>query len=183
MRNALQEQLLKAGLVKDKEVKEVHKQQRREERRTPPGKGDAAAAARAQSARAQAEKAQAEKTARDRALNAEREARAAKKALLAQVMQLIEPHRRPHNNGDEAYNFVDGAAVKRLYMTAETRAALVQGELSIVRLRNRYALVTQAGAEAVRARAPEFLVVQQAEVSAAVDDAYLEHPVPDDLMW
>lgn len=183
MRNALQEQLLKAGLVKDKEVKEAQKQQRREERRTPPNKADAAAAARAQSAKAQAEKAQAEKAARDRALNAEREARAAQKALLAQIAQLIEPHRRPHNNGEEAYNFVDGAAVKRLYMTAETRAALAKGELAIVRLRNRYVLVTLEGAAAVRARAPEMLVVQNADAPEPVDEAYLEHPVPDDLMW
>ena len=183
MRNALQDQLLKAGLVKEKEVKEAHKQQRREDRRTPPNKADAQAAARAQSAKAQAEKAQAEKAARDRALNAEREARAAQKALLAQVAQLIEPHRRAHNNGEEAYNFVDGSAVKRLYMTADTRTALSRGELAIVRLRNRYVVVTLEGAEAVRARAPQFLVVQNAETPAPVDEAYLAHPVPDDLMW
>lgn len=183
MRNALQDQLLKAGLVKEKEVKEAHKQQRREERRTPPNKADAQAAARAQSAKAQAEKAQAEKAARDRALNAEREARAAQKALVAQIAQLIEPHRRAHNNGEEAYNFVDGSSVKRLYMTADTRAALTRGELAIVRLRNRYVLVTLEGAEAVRARAPQFLVVQNADTPAPVDEAYLAHPVPDDLMW
>jgi uncharacterized protein YaiL (DUF2058 family) len=182
MRNALQDQLLKAGLVKDKEVKEVQKQQRREERRTPPNKPDAAAQ-RANSARVQAEKAQAAKAERDRALNAEREARAARKALVAQVIQLIEPFRRPHNNGDEAYNFVDGSTVKRIYVTPETRSALARGELAILRIRTRYALVTLEGAEAVRARAPEFLVVQKTGESVADDAAYEEHPVPDDLMW
>ena len=183
MRNALQDQLLKAGLVKEKEVKEAHKQQRKEDRRTPPNKADAAAEAREKSARAQAEKAQAEKLARDRALNAEREARAARKALVAQVAQLIEPHRRPHNNGEEAYNFVDGAAVKRIYVNAEMRAALAAGELAIVRLRSRYAVVTPEGAAAVRAVAPNFLIMLNDDAPPVVDEAYLEHPVPDDLMW
>ncbi len=182
MRNALQDQLLKAGLVKEKEVKEAHKQQRRDERRTPPSKPDAAAM-RANSARAQAEKAQAAKAERDRGLNAEREARAARKALVAQVIQLVEPFRRPHNNGDEAYNFVDGSTVKRIYVTPDTRAALVKGELAIVRMRSRYVLITLEGVAAVRARAPEFLVVQKAGGASPDDAAYEDHPVPDDLMW
>lgn len=180
MRNALQEQLLKAGLVKDKEIKEAQKQQKREDRQQPPPhKGGQS---RAERMRREAEKAQAEKAARDKALNVEREERAARKALNAQIAQLIEPYRRPHNDGEEGYNFIDQGAVKRLYVTAATRTALAAGELAIVRLRTRYVIVTAEGAAAVRERAPEMLVVLNADEPPA-DAAYLEHPVPDDLMW
>ena len=121
MRNALQEQLLKAGLIKDKEIKEAHKQQRREDRRPPPVKG---APPPPPAARTEADRARAAKAERDRGLNAEREARAARKALISQIAQLIDPFRRPHNDGEEVYNFIDGGAVKRIYVAANTRAAL-----------------------------------------------------------
>ena len=180
MRNALQEQLLKAGLIKDKEIKEAHKQQRREDRRPPPVKG---APPPPPAARTEADRARAAKAERDRGLNAEREARAARKALISQIAQLIDPFRRPHNDGDEVYNFIDGGAVKRIYVGAKTRAALAGGECGIVRLRTRYVVVSAAGVQAVRARAPEFLIVQNETLSAPVDAAYLEHPIPDDLLW
>ena len=181
MRNALQEQLLKAGLVKEKEVKEAHKQQRKDDRRAP--QAPKTAPPRPTPAQLQAERAAAAKAARDKALNAEREARAARKALVAEIVQLIEPYRRPHNDGEEAYNFVDGGAVKRLYVTAATRTALASGEYAIVRFRSRYAVVTAEGAEAVRARAPEFLVVKHDAVDPADAQAYADHPIPDDLTW
>ena len=181
MRNALQEQLLRAGLVKEKEVKEAHKQQRKDDKRTQqPPKG---AASKPSPAQLQAQRAAAAKAERDKALNAEREARAARKALVAEIVQLIEPYRRPHNDGEEAYNFVDKGAVKRLYVTANTRAALASGEYAIVRFRSRYAIVTTEGAEAVRARAPEFLVVKHDTLDPADAQAYEDHPIPDDLTW
>ena len=57
------------------------------------------------------------------------------------------------------------------------------GELGIVRLRNRYFVVTPEGAAAVRERAPEYLVVLNQGGSDADDAAYAEHPIPDDLTW
>jgi uncharacterized protein YaiL (DUF2058 family) len=52
-----------------------------------------------------------------------------------------------------------------------------------VRLRNRYFVVTTDGAQAVRERAPEYLVVLNQALPGADDAAYAEHPIPDDLMW
>lgn len=178
MRNALQEQLLKAGLVKDKQVKEAQKQKHQAQRQQPARHSQKPSAA-----QLQARAAQQQKAARDQALNAEREARAARKALDAQILQLVQQHRRPHNDGDEAYSFVDGSRVKRIYVTAPTREALARGEFGIVRLRNRYFVVTAEGAAAVRERGPGYLLVLNQDAPAAEDGAYAEHPIPDDLMW
>lgn len=178
MRNALQEQLLKAGLVKDKQVKEAHKQKHQAQRQQPPRQPQKPTAA-----QQQAQAVQQQKAARDKALNAEREARAARKALDAQILQVVQQHRRPHNDGEDAYSFVDGSRIKRIYVTAPTREALARGEFGIVRLRNRYFVVTAEGAAAVRERAPEYLVMINQDTPTADDAAYAEHPIPDDLMW
>lgn len=175
MRNALQDQLLKAGLVKDKQVKDAQKQKQHAQRQQP-GRKPPPPVARQEATLAQQQKAE-----RDRQLNAEREARAARKALDAQILQLVQAHRRPHNDGEDAYSFVDGSRIKRVYVTAPTRDALARGELGIVRLRNRYFVVTAEGADAVRARAPEYLMVLNQD--RPDDDAYADHPIPDDLMW
>ncbi len=178
MRNALQDQLLKAGLVKEKQVKEAHKS-RQQAQRQQPGKQ----APRSETKEV-ASAAQLQKAARDKALNAEREARAARKALDAQILQLVQAHRRPHNDGDDPYSFVDGAKIKRVYVTTPTREALARGELGIVRLRNRYFVVTTEGAAAVRERGPTYLVVLNQDSPPGADaDAYADHPVPDDLIW
>lgn len=177
MRNALQDQLLKAGLVKEREVKDAHKQKQKSVRQQPERARQPSAAQR------QADASRQQKEARDKALNAEREARAARKALDAQILQLVQAHRRPHNDGEDPYSFVDGSRVKRIYVTLATRELLARGELGIVRLRNRYFVVTPEGAAAVRERAPEYLVVLNQAGGDADDAAYAEHPVPDDLMW
>ncbi len=179
MRNALQDQLLKAGLVKDKQVKDAQKQKQQAQRQQPGRRHQPTPSA----AQQQAEAAAQQKAARDKALNAEREARAARKALDAQILQIVQQHRRPHNDGDDAYSFVDGSRVKRIYVTAPTRDALARGESGIVRLRNRYFVVTAEGAAAVRERSAAHLVVLNQGTPAADDAAYAEHPIPDDLMW
>lgn len=177
MRNALQDQLLKAGLIKDREVKDAQKQKQKSARQQPArGRGPSEAQRQAEAARQQ-------KAARDKTLNAEREARAARKALDAQILQLVQAHRRPHNDGEDPYSFVDGSRIKRIYVTPATRELLARGELGIVRLRNRYFVVAPEGAAAVRERAPEYLVVLNQGGSDADDAAYAEHPIPDDLTW
>ena len=95
----------------------------------------------------------------------------------------MQQHRRAHNDGEDAYSFVDGSRIKRIYVTAPTREALARGEYGIVRLRNRYFVVTAEGAAAVRERGPDYLVVMNQHAPAADDAAYAEHPIPDDLMW
>lgn len=178
MRHSLQEQLIKAGLVDEKKLNQAQHGKKKHQKQGHASAEDAD--------RRRAQQAAEEKAARDRKLNAEREAQLAQKALYAELRQLVANGRHAKNDGDVVYNFVDGGKVKRLYMTEATRQAIVRGTLGIVRLRNHYDVVSAETAEAVAARAPQSLIVLNkggAEQQPPGDDEYADRPIPDDLMW
>src|SRR5690606_28752622 len=85
--NPLQEQLLKAGLVKKSKVSEVARQQTKARH----GKAEAPAA----DIQRDAERARMEKVERDRALEAERKALARQSELKAQARQIIQDKKVP----------------------------------------------------------------------------------------
>lgn len=177
MGNSLRDQLLKAGLIDKQKIKqakhEKHKQAKRQ-------RGGAA-----EPDKQQAGQALADKVARDRELNRQRKEETERKALEAQIRQLIETNRLPKNDGDIAYNFADGTKIRRLYVTAATQQQLGSGRLAIVKLNERYDIVPMTVAEKIRQRDAACVVtghaprVQQREE----DDPYAEYQVPDDLMW
>ena len=105
MRNPLQEQLLKAGLVKkDKAAKIVRDQAKQRQGKAPVTQGEDQVDAR---------KLQAERAERDRALAAERNAEARSKEIRAQVRQIIETT-KVKREGDSAYRFPDGEKIASL---------------------------------------------------------------------
>ncbi len=178
MRNALTEQLLKAGLVDEKKAKHVSKAKQKQKRQQKGGQ-----AVPTDEARREAERAQAEKAARDRELNAQRKAEAERKALEAQVRQLIESH-RVEADGEARFHFTDGSKVKQLYVDEATAGQLGRGRLGIVRFGDGYAIVPADAAQKIAAREPDSLVLlNDPKEVGAEDDAYADHPIPDDLMW
>jgi uncharacterized protein YaiL (DUF2058 family) len=184
MGNALRDQLLKAGLVSENQVKKAVKDKRKEEQRIQ-GQGRGAELA---EAKRKAQQAQAEKIERDRQLNAQRQEQAAQKALAAQARQLIEANRQPKGESDTPYNFVDGGKVKRLYANDAARAQIVAGLLGIARLDKQYELVPRDIALKIRERDAKSVVVlndppQAAAAQAQPDDPYAQYQVPDDLIW
>jgi uncharacterized protein YaiL (DUF2058 family) len=85
--NPLQQQLLKAGLVKKSKLAEVaREQQKARHAKAPPGPSEIAL---------EAERARTEKAERDRALAAERKAQARISELRAQARQIIEDKKVP----------------------------------------------------------------------------------------
>jgi uncharacterized protein YaiL (DUF2058 family) len=183
MGNALRDQLLKAGLVTDKQVKKAVKEKRKEVNQRQ---------ARAQTepteeARLQAQRIQAEKVERDRQLNLQRQEAAEQKAVAAQVRQLVETHKIPLTEGDIPFNFVDGTTVKRLYVTISLRDKISCGQLAIVKVEGRYELIAAEAAEKIRKRHAASLVLwnelQAAPEPKSGDDPYAGYEVPDDLMW
>ncbi len=186
MRNALTEQLLKAGLVDEQQLRQAEKGARQEQRQqTHKPKRRRKAPARSALC-ADVEKTRQQKVARDRDLDAERRAKAARKALHAELRELIRPHRRAHNDGDSVYNFVDGKQVKRLYMTAATLAELVAGDIAIVRVNTRYHLVPSDILAKLSDRDPSCVIVHNqgpGEPRRENTDPYADHPIPDDLTW
>ena len=128
--------------------------------------------------------AQAAKVARDQALSRKQQEKAQKKALQAQIKQLIEQNRLPQVESDEPYNFVDDSKIRRITLNAANRGALMRGELFIVRHEGRYDLVPAAIAARIRERdATAVVTIVAASETAPVDDAYKGFEVPDDLIW
>lgn len=177
MANSLQDQLLKAGLVNEQQVKQAKTKQRKGKRA---GGGQSAESA-ARSAEAQ--QAAAEKRRHDQELNRRREEERQRKADLVALWQLVHDSRVSRGNGDIAYNFADGAALKRLYVKAEQQQAIASGKLAIVRHDDFYELVPPSVAERAEAVDPPTLVVWNRPQQTHPDDPYAGFEVPDDLMW
>jgi len=182
MGNALRDQLLKSGLVNDKQIKKAVKEKHKEERQKQ-GQKQAAAPDPKRDAHQRAE----EKAERDRQLNLQRKAAADQKALAAQLKQLVESHRQELGEGDLPYHFADDGKIKRLYVGAEVRDRIVAGRLVIVRCESGYHLVLQDIAQKIRGRHPEAIVLWNqptaTDNAGSPDDPYAQYQVPDDLMW
>jgi len=179
MRNPLQEQLLKAGLVnKTKAAQVVREQtkQRHSKSPTPPI-----------NEQIDTQRLQAERAERDRALAAERNGQARASEQRAQVRQIVETQ-KVKREGEIAYRFTDGEAIKSLLVNEALRAQLASGALVIVRYEQGYELLPRIAAEKVYARDPATIVLDHSLTDASHsqndDDAfYKKFEVPDDLVW
>ena len=180
--NPLQEQLLKAGLVKKGKVAEaVREQVKARHGKAPPSPTEI---------QREAERARAEKAERDRALDAERKAQARSAELRAQARQIIEDKKVPRT-GDSEYRFTADGAIRTLLVDDDLRRKLSSGALVIARLGDRYELLPRAAGDKVRERDAGLIVLdhgQEAEADAPAttseDDAYYaQFEVPDDLVW
>ena len=178
MSTSLRDQLLKAGLVSEKQVKEAEKQVRKQSRGGP--------SAEQQKKQAAARQAQAAKAARDRELSRRKAEKAEAKAREAQVRQIVEQHRLPSGDDATPYFFKDGDYLRRVYVNAEQRKKVIGGELAIARYGKGFALLPLPAAAKVRERDQRAIIDldTSAEPSRSdEDDAYKGFEVPDDLLW
>lgn len=180
MRNPLQEQLLKAGLAsKAKAAQAVREQAARHKGKMPA----APSTDELEVARLQAEKAE-----RDRALAAVHNAQRRAQEARAQAHQIIDMHKQKHD-GEIAYRFADGNAIRSVLVNPVLRAQLANGALVIVRHGEGYELLPRVAADKVRERDAGLIVLDHGQAEArssggAVDDAYYQQfEVPDDLTW
>lgn len=179
--NPLQEQLLKAGLIKKAKLDEVAREQNKARRSKVAGPSEA---------QLQAERARIEKAERDRALAAERNAQARNAELRAQARQIIGDKKLPRTGTGE-YRFTVDNAIRTLLVDDEQRQKLSSGALVIVRHGDGFELLPRAAAEKVRERAAELIVLDHGDGKHAEsatgdsdDDAYYaQFKVPDDLVW
>jgi uncharacterized protein len=179
MRNPLQEQLLKAGLVNKAKAAQVVREQAKQRQ----GKTSAPPSA----DQLDAQRLQAERAERDRALAAERNAQARTSEQRAQIRQIVEAH-KVKREGEIAYRFTDGDAIKSLLVNEPLRAQLASGTLVIVRHDLGHELLPRAAADKVHARDATMIVLDHgrsvATGDASEDDAYYQKfQVPDDLIW
>lgn len=179
MANTFGDQLLKAGLVSkdklNKAKKSKYKQQKAEKNRK-----DKAAAEAAETARRVA----AEQAARDRELNQKQKDAAERKAIQAQIRQLIEMNRLSREGGEVGYNFQDGTAIRKLFVTEEIHDKLGRGQLSVARFGDAYEVIPTVVADKIKLRDASCIISSvKALEDDGEDDPYADYKVPDDLMW
>lgn len=176
---SLQDQLLKAGLVDNNKANKIKKKKHKQARQRHKNKIEAT-----DEIKLAAQQAQAEKVAHDRQLNQLRKAEAERKALAAQVRQLVGMNRQNRDDADIAYSFTDGTLVKRILVTGTQLKQLGNGRLCIIKLDEQYELIPTLVAEKIQQRdADTQILSNQPSEAPKEDDPYADFQVPDDLMW
>ncbi|WP_211452215.1 DUF2058 domain-containing protein [Collimonas antrihumi] len=176
---SLQEQFLKAGLVDKNKVKLVNQdknKQKKAERRSGTTSVDETRLAALETQRKNADRA--------RELNAQRDAAATQKAIMAQIAQMVQKNRQSKGAGDIAYNFTHDKKVERLYVSAAVQAHLMAGRLVIICQGDARELVPRIIADKIAERDASLVVrVNKTSTEIDADDPYAAFQIPDDLMW
>lgn len=177
---SLRDQLLKAGLVNEKQVKQATKEKKRQQRLVKKG-----AAEEDDTQRQAALQAMAEKQQRDQELNRQQQEKAERRAQIAQIRQLIESARLPKLSSEDYYNFVDHKKVKRIAVNDMVRNKLSSGSLAIVKHGGGYEIIPREAALKIQERDPRRIVLLNVVSEEVVDedDPYAAYQIPDDLMW
>lgn len=207
MKNALQEQLLKAGLITQEQLEQSNRPQprpkaqpetrprpqgakQRSPEQRPHGKPGEAASQRRPSVpqksevdlkAAYAAKVKAEQEAAQR----EAELAATRKANKQKLTALIEQNTLNTPEAEFPYQFQVGTTIKKVYVTEAQRQALIAGELAITFLDGRRCLIPATIVDEIRALDPKKIVIipKSDSDTTAEDDPYAQFKVPDDLMW
>ena len=177
VKNALQAQLLKAGLVDNKKAKKLSKQAVHEQRTGQSNEAEL---------KAKIAQDQQEKLARDQALDLEKKRLLQGKELKAAIVQMINQHKIKNTDGEIAYQFIDDNKVKKIYLNQQIYNALVAGSLIIAKEADSYAVLPKALAERINDKMEGFIIVNNSEKNEQTtdeDDPYAAYVIPDDLMW
>ena len=177
VKNALQAQLLKAGLVDNKKAKKLSKQAVHEQRTGQSNEAEL---------KAKIAQAQQEKLARDQALDLEKKRLLQGKELKAAIIQMINQNKIKEIDGEVAYQFIDENKVKKIYLNQQIYNALVAGSLIIAKENEGYAVLPKALADRINDKMEGFIIVNNSEKNEQTtdeEDPYAAYVIPDDLMW
>ncbi|MGH1439108.1 MAG: DUF2058 domain-containing protein [Cellvibrionaceae bacterium] len=213
MNKSLQDQLLGAGLVDGKKAKQISKETRDAKKKNKAKKQKKGTEAELTDAQLAARQAQQEKLQRDQALNQQRKQEADKKAIAAQVAQMIKQCKVSRKGGEVEYNFTDEGKVKKILVTQAAYDEIVRGRLCIARFNDSYELLPKPVAEKIQERDTDTIVVSnkrpvnkgtgnntsasntaassdtsQSDTAADAgvqsdEDYYAQFEIPDDLTW
>ena len=166
MGNSLIDQLKKTGLVdKKKAHKAKHEQYKNKKQKTKKG-----SATQLDEAKILAKKAQAEKVERDREINQQKKEEAERKAIAAQIIQLIETNHVDDREGEIVYNFTDVNVVKRLFVSEKIHQHLMSGKLVIAKLGEGYELVPKPVAEKIIQRDADCIIKTDHSIETEQDE-------------
>lgn len=177
VKNALQAQLLKAGLVDNKKAKKLSKQAVHEQRTGQSHEAEL---------KAKIEQDKQQKLEKDQALDLEKKRLLQGKELKAAIIQMINQHKISNIDGDVSYQFIDDQKVKKIYLNQSIYNALVSGSLVIAKEMDSYAILPKALADRINAKMEGFIIVNNSEKNEQItdeEDPYAAYVIPDDLMW
>ena len=185
MKNVLQEQLLKAGLVTEDDVDKANRPARK---RPPRGGRKPVERSRGKAAPPKASQEEIDLRKAYAARRAEEKREAARKKAedeqrrknRQKVNALIRDNALDHSQGDVEYQFLIGSTIKKIWVTPAQRQALLNGELGVTFLGGKRCLIPASVAEEILALDPKKAI---AIVSPEADDDDGEFAVPDDLIW
>lgn len=180
MANALQEQLLKAGLASKQKVRDVKTQKRRDKKARVDDGSNALKLEIAEQKRLQAEK--------DKALNEQRFAEAtARGQVRGLVSEFTQFAIKIPSHAEIKFNYTLDNKIYSVYIDEKIQSELLKGQLGIVRYEDKSYLVPHKLAERVNLLVPQwcgYLWQQDAGKAVEVeDDPYADYAIPDDLMW
>lgn len=180
MANALQDQLLKAGLADKNKANRINKQKYKQNKQKRNANEEIVDENLLLVKTKIAEKAE-----RDRELNRLKEQKAQEKAIQAQIRQLIEMNKVAKGNADDiVFNFEHKKKIKRIYVNQDIHDHISRGLLAIVVLQGQYELVPKAVAEKISMRDKEVIIlINETTDTEEMDDYYSDYEIPDDLMW
>ncbi len=177
---SLQDQLLKSGLTNKSKVNKSKKEKYKQSKEQRNSK-----TVQTNEATLLAQKALVEKQKKDKALNQQKKEIADKKAIIAQINQLIKLNIQAKDDDGTAYNFTDANKVKRIYVSEQVLKGITKGKLAIVRYISSYEVVPTPVAEKISQRDASFVVLlnDAIEEEVTANDPYADFQIPDDLMW
>lgn len=176
-KNALQAQLLKAGLVDPKKAKQINKQTEHAKRQGEQSDAEVKQAL---------QQAASDKQRKDLELNQQRQRELEEKTLKANIVQMINQHKLTDTDGDITYQFIDQGKIKKLYVGQKIYDQIVAGHVAIANANNHYNLLPRPLAEKINQRCEGFIVVlnqQSNQETVDEEDPYAAYVIPDDLMW
>lgn len=176
VKNALQAQLLKAGLVDNKKAKKLSKQAQHEQRTGQSNEAEI---------KAKIAQDKQEKLSKDQALDLEKKKILDEKALKASIIQMISQHKIRDTDGESVYQFIDGS-IKKIYINQQVYNALVSGSLVVANDVEGYAILPKALADRINDKMTGFIIVNNSEKNEQTtdeEDPYAAYVIPDDLMW
>jgi uncharacterized protein len=179
---SLQDQLKKSGLIDDKKAKQLKRAKNKQAKIARNSKNPGV-----DEHKLELERIKAEKVAKDRQLNLQRNQQAEKRALAAQIKQLIEMN-AIKKDGDQKFSFTDANVIKHIYVSQKQIDQLSRGTLAIITQligqKQHYELVPMGVAEKIEQR-DATVVVYKSKQDALTDedDPYADFKIPDDLTW
>ena len=181
MAGSLRDQLLKAGLVSNQQVRDSKRKSHKKRKQAGNKSGEGISLAQAYGQRSQQEKSE-----RDRELNRQREEAKRRKEVKARLRQIIVGNALNDKTAEIARHFEYKGKIRKIYLTADQQKGLNAGRLGIAYFAGRYYLLDGERIATVgEVDQPSVALFISAEDSTDEneDQEYAQFKVPDDLMW